>query len=174
MADQKVGLARKTKPVDGRPTVVGEVVVTVIKGEGVETRSKPTEAGDVVVRNRCPETGNEEYVVKAAKMKDRYGDPKGTPDAAGWVEYEPKGVEMRYFLLGEKDGPWSFRLPGAKPWWPRPATRSFRIQAIPRTRTALRAPRSAAPTISSRHRDHYSVRCQPCGNRRSCGVKRAL
>ena len=77
MADQKVGLAKKTKPVDGRPTVVGEVVVTVIKGEGVETRSKPTEAGDVVVRNRCPETGNEEYVVKAAKMKDRYGDPKG-------------------------------------------------------------------------------------------------
>lgn len=111
MTDQKVGLAKKTKPVDGRPTVVGEIVVTVIKGEGVETRSKPTEAGDVVVRNRCPETGNEEYVVKAAKMKDRYGDPKGKPDAAGWVEYEPKGVEMRYFVLGEKDGPWSFQAP---------------------------------------------------------------
>ncbi len=57
MADQKVGLAKKTKPVDGRPTVVGEVVVTVIKGEGVETRSKPTKAGDVVVPNAARKPG---------------------------------------------------------------------------------------------------------------------
>ncbi|MCP8938368.1 hypothetical protein NK718_07560 [Alsobacter sp. SYSU M60028] len=111
MTDQRVGVARKTKPVDGRPAKVGEVVVTVIKGEGVESRSKPAEEGDIVIRNRCPATGNEEYLVKAARMKDRYGEPKTAPDAAGWVEYEPKGAEMRYFILGDKEGPWSFKAP---------------------------------------------------------------
>lgn len=42
---------------DARPARPGEVVVTVIAGEE-ETRSKPAVAGDWVVRNRCPETGN--------------------------------------------------------------------------------------------------------------------
>lgn len=108
---QRVGMARKTKPVDGRPALAGEVVTTVIKGDGVETRSKPAEAGDVVVRNRCPETGNEEYLVKAAKMKDRYGDPVGAPAADGWVGYIPKGVELRFFRVAETDGPLAFQAP---------------------------------------------------------------
>ena len=50
-----------TKPVDARPARPGEIVVTLIKDEGHETRSRPAEAGDMVVRNRCPETGNEAY-----------------------------------------------------------------------------------------------------------------
>ena len=108
---QRVGVARKTKPVDGRPAVAGEVVTTVIKGDGVETRSKPAEAGDVVVRNRCPETGNEEYLVKAAKMKDRYGEAVGGPAANGWVGYVPKGVELRFFRVTEADGPLGFQAP---------------------------------------------------------------
>ena len=33
------GLARKTKPVDVRPAKPGEVIVTMIKGEGKETQS---------------------------------------------------------------------------------------------------------------------------------------
>ena len=63
--DGRTGVARKTKPVDARPAVDGEVIVTVIKSEGVETTSKPASTGDWVVRNRCPETGNEEYLVSA-------------------------------------------------------------------------------------------------------------
>ena len=48
-----------TKPVDVRPAEAGEVVVTIIKGEGKETESPPAKPGDMVVRNRGPETGNE-------------------------------------------------------------------------------------------------------------------
>ena len=51
------GLARKTKIVDARDARPDEVVVTVIKGEGKETQSPPAKAGDMVVRNRCAETG---------------------------------------------------------------------------------------------------------------------
>jgi len=40
VAQHRVGIARKTKPVDARPAKPGEIVVTVIKGEGVETRSR--------------------------------------------------------------------------------------------------------------------------------------
>jgi hypothetical protein len=55
------GLARKTKPVDVRPAKPGEVVVTVIKGEGRETQSPPAKSGDMVVRNRCPELGTNRF-----------------------------------------------------------------------------------------------------------------
>jgi hypothetical protein len=58
----RVGTARKTRPVDARPARPGEIVVTRIEGEGEETRSRPAAAGDMVVRNRCPETGNEAYL----------------------------------------------------------------------------------------------------------------
>ena len=39
------GLAEKTRPVDARSAVTGEVVVTVIRSEGVETKSKPAGVG---------------------------------------------------------------------------------------------------------------------------------
>src|SRR4051812_9704213 len=61
--EAKVGIARKTKPVDARPAVPGERVVTIIANEGKETQSPAAKAGDMVVRNRCPETGNEEILV---------------------------------------------------------------------------------------------------------------
>ena len=53
-ADQngRTGLARKTKPVDARPATPGEIIVTVIAGEGVETRSKPAEDRD------CPSSND--------------------------------------------------------------------------------------------------------------------
>ncbi len=110
-AEHRVGLAAKTRAVDGRPALVGEIIVTLIKGESVETRSKPAEAGDLVVRNRCPESGNEEYLVKANRVGDRYGAPTGAADAGGWREYAPKGVEMRYFTLATTEGPWNFTAP---------------------------------------------------------------
>src|SRR5262245_48515248 len=53
------GLAHKSKLVDARSAKLGEIIVTTIKGEGKETQSPPAESGDMVVRNRCHETGDE-------------------------------------------------------------------------------------------------------------------
>ena len=116
----QTGIARKTRPVDARPAVPGEVVVTVIAGEGVETRSKPAEAGDWVVRNRCPATGNEEILVKAAKFPDRYGDPLSAPDAAGWRTFAPRGGDMGYLILPEGWGAFTFDAPWGEPMVARP------------------------------------------------------
>ena len=73
------GLARKTRTVDVRPSKPGEVIVTTIKGEGKETQSAPAKPGDMVVRNRCAETGNEEILVAAANFAKRYEGPIGAP-----------------------------------------------------------------------------------------------
>jgi hypothetical protein len=109
--DGRVGTARKTKPVDVRPAEPGEVVVTVIAGEGKETESPPAVAGDMVVRNRCPETGNEEILVSAAKFAQRHEGPIGAAGADGWLPYRPRGVEMLYFVLRPDEGPFSFTAP---------------------------------------------------------------
>ncbi|MDI6026415.1 hypothetical protein QBK99_09465 [Corticibacterium sp. UT-5YL-CI-8] len=105
------GIAHKTKAVDARPAVPGEVIVTIIKGEGVETKSKPAEAGDWVVRNRCPETGNEEILVKAAKFPTRYGEPQSEPDAQGYRAFNPKGGDMGYFVVSKEIGDFTFTAP---------------------------------------------------------------
>ena len=65
------GLAHKTKPVDVRPATPGEVIVTMINQEK-ETQSPPAQTGDIVVRNRCPETGHEQILVSAASFSRRY------------------------------------------------------------------------------------------------------
>ncbi|WP_284778377.1 hypothetical protein [Agrobacterium sp. lyk4-40-TYG-31] len=105
------GVARKTKLVDARPASLGEIVITFIKGQGVETRSKPAEDGDWVVRNRCEETGNEEILVKARNFPTRYGEPLSEADAAGYRTFEPKGGNMRYFIVSDEIGPFNFRAP---------------------------------------------------------------
>jgi hypothetical protein len=110
-AQKLTGIARKTKDVDARPAVAGEVIVTMIKGEGVETKSKPAEAGDWVVRNRCPETGNEEILVKAAKFPQRYGEAQSPADAKGYSAFKPLGSEMNYFIVSEKTGAFTFTAP---------------------------------------------------------------
>jgi hypothetical protein len=107
----RAGMAEKTKLVDARPAAVGEVVVTMIKAEGVETKSKPAEAGDMVVRNRCPETGNEEYLVKAANFARRYGPAPGDADKDGWRAFQPKGVPTRFVVLKASEGPYAFKAP---------------------------------------------------------------
>ena len=76
----RAGLARKTKPVDVRPAKQGEVIITIIAGEGNETQSPPAGAGDMVVRNLCPETGNEQILVAAATFADRYEGPIAAAD----------------------------------------------------------------------------------------------
>lgn len=105
-----VGVARKTKDVDARPASPGEIVITYIRGQGVETRSKPAE-GDWVVRNRCEETGNEEILVKKRNFSDRYGEPLSQADAAGYRAFKPKGSEMNYFIVTDEIGPFNFRAP---------------------------------------------------------------
>jgi hypothetical protein len=104
------GLAHKTKPVDVRPAAPGEIVVTMIKGEGKETQSPPAKPGDMVVRNRCPETGNEEILVAAAAFARRYEGPIGAA-ADGWLPYRPRGVRMRFVVVAEQDGAFAFIAP---------------------------------------------------------------
>jgi hypothetical protein len=58
--------ARPSSSTRDRPT--REIIVTAIKGEGKETQSPPAKQGDWVVRNRCPETGNEQYLVTADRF----------------------------------------------------------------------------------------------------------
>jgi hypothetical protein len=118
--ESRVGIARKTMPVDARPAQPGEVVVTLIAGEGKETQSPPAQAGDMVVRNRCAATGNEEILVEAAKFSQRYDGPTGPADAAGWRDYRPRGVEMRYMIVREADGAFTFTAPWGEPMLARP------------------------------------------------------
>src|SRR5688572_26596263 len=103
--------ARKTKLVDARPAKPGEVIVTVIAGEGKETTSKPAAAGDQVVRNRCPQTGNEQYLVAAAKFTGKYEATGKPADKDGWQEYRPLGSDMRVLLLDAGTPPFTFTAP---------------------------------------------------------------
>lgn len=107
----KVGVARKTKAIDARAALPREIIVTVIAGEGKETQSRPAEAGDMVVRNRCPETGNEQYLVSAKKFATRYKGPHGKPDADGWSEYQPVSPKMHYFIVDQTEGDFVFIAP---------------------------------------------------------------
>jgi hypothetical protein len=127
----KSGIAHKTKPVDARPAVAGEVVVTIIKGEGVETKSKPAEAGDWVVRNRCPETGNEEILVKAAKFPTRYGEPQSEPDAQGYRTFAPKGDDMGYFIVSAELGEFTFKAPWGEQMVARPGDAIVQVPSDP-------------------------------------------
>ena len=119
-SEGRVGVAQKNKFVDARPAQKGEIVITVIAGEGEETRSKPAEAGDWVVRNRCPETGNEQYLVKATKFAGLYEGPLSEPDAGGWRPFRPQGGKMRYFLVGSGEGTFRFTAPWGEQMIARP------------------------------------------------------
>ena len=129
--DGSAGVARKTRPVDARPAAPGEVIVTVIEGEGVETTSRPAEAGDWVVRNRCPETGNEEYLVAAAKFPARYGQAQSEADAAGYQTFVPKGVEMGYFIVPPSEGDFTFTAPWGEAMVARPGDAIVQSPADP-------------------------------------------
>lgn len=107
----RVGLARKTQQVDARRAAPGEVVVTSIAREGKETQSRPALEGDMVVRNRCEPTGNEEYLVSAGTFPERYEGPLGPEDEDGWRPYRPLGPDMRYLLVRPEDGAFSFKAP---------------------------------------------------------------
>jgi len=120
-AQQKTGFARKTRLVEVRPAVPGEVIRTVIAGEGIETVSSPAKEGDMVVRNLCPATGNEEILVSAQKFETRYegpladgGQPMSDQSMGGeavWSTYRPLGVEMAYFIIPPSMGSFVFLGP---------------------------------------------------------------
>ena len=116
----RVGVARKSRPVDVRPAVPGEIIVTIIAGEGRETQSRPAVPGDKVVRNRCPATGNEEYLVGADTFAERYQGPSGPADAEGWRPYLPRGPLMYYMRVRPTDGSFSFTAPWGEAMVARP------------------------------------------------------
>ena len=118
--DGRVGVARKTKLVDARPAAAGEIVVTVIAGEGQETQSQPAEVGDRVVRNRCEASGHEQYLVSAGKFAERYEGPLEPADRDGWAPYRPCGVEMLYVLVRDQDGSFRFTAPWGEAMVARP------------------------------------------------------
>jgi hypothetical protein len=106
-----VGRARKTRLVDARQARPGEIVVTVIAGEGKETQSRPAERGDWVVRNRCPETGNEQYLVDRAKFGERYELTGRPPGPEGWREARPLGKVVHFFRVTDGPGRFNFTAP---------------------------------------------------------------
>lgn len=114
------GLARKTQIVDVRPARPGEVIVTIIAGEGKETQSKPAQPGDMVVRNRCPQTGNEVILVAAATFAARYEGPAGPQAADGWSPYRPKGVPMRFVVVQDNESEFRFTAPWGETMVARP------------------------------------------------------
>ena len=115
LVDGKTGTARKTKLVDARPAKVGEIIVTAIKGEGKETQSPPAKKGDWVVRNRCPETGNEQYLVTADRFTDRYRMTGAPVSAHGWREYRLIGRSVRFHVLPPGTAPFTFVAPWGEP-----------------------------------------------------------
>ncbi len=113
--DGRVGWARKASPVDARPARPGEIVVTVIRGEGVETRSQPAREGDWVVRSRCAETGNEEYLVGAASFARKYSAGSVAGSTGPWREFRPDGGRVRFARVRPEDGSFSFVAPWGEP-----------------------------------------------------------
>lgn len=110
------GIAIKTKPVLARPAKEGEIITTTIKGEGIETISAPANIGDWVVQNICPETGNEEILVKKDKFIQRYeqADVNKVDVSISTKEYHsyiPKGVEMNYFIIPKLSSPFVMQAP---------------------------------------------------------------
>ncbi|WP_238795201.1 hypothetical protein [Proteus terrae] len=110
------GVAIKTKPVLARAAKEGEIITTIIKGEGVETVSEPAKVGDWVVQNICPETGNEEILVRKAKFAQRYNPAeKSEINLASYPsDYQPfipQGIEMNYFIVPESTPTFAMKAP---------------------------------------------------------------
>lgn len=111
----RFGIARKVQPVDARPAEPGEVIVTMIAGQGKETQSRTAVAGDMVVRSRNRETGNEMYLVSPKTFAERYEGPLGEADAAGWQAFRPKGREVQFFIVEAAEGAFTFKAPWGEP-----------------------------------------------------------
>jgi len=111
------GAPDKPSPVRLRPTSRALQLPARRPPGSCEDREGPPVAvesdlsGDMVVRNRCPETGNEQILVRAATFAQRYEGPVGPPDRDGWLPYRPRGVQMRFVVVSEHDGSFDFIAP---------------------------------------------------------------
>jgi hypothetical protein len=107
-AKGQLGTARRTKSVDAREAHPGEVVVTAIKGEGTASQSRPARHGDWVVRNRCPETGNEQYLVAGISFGERFRQTGAPISAHGWREYRPVGSLVQFLVVPADTPPFRY------------------------------------------------------------------
>ena len=107
-AKGQLGTARRTKSVDAREAHPGEVVVTAIKGEGTSSQSRPARHGDWVVRNRCPETGNEQYLVAGISFGERFRQTGAPISAHGWREYRPVGSLVQFLVVPADTPPFRY------------------------------------------------------------------
>ncbi len=114
------GLAAKTRAVDARRAEPGEVIETHIAGEGLETRSAPARPGDMVVRNRCEATGNEEFLLSADVFVRKYSGPTGVSAQEGWQEYSPVSEPVRFVYVPAMQAAFSFMAPWDEPMVARP------------------------------------------------------
>ena len=96
--------------------------MTVIAGEGEETRSKPAEVGDWVIRNRCPVTGDDQSLVKAANSANatpaRRASPM-PPAVAASSRPAPAGAGQS-FTVGPDEGAFTFTAPWGEAMVARP------------------------------------------------------
>ena len=60
-----------------------------------------------------------------------YEGPIGAADAAGWEPYRPRGGEMRYFVVRDADGAFTFTAPWGGPMAARPGDAIVRNPADP-------------------------------------------
>jgi hypothetical protein len=95
----------------------------------------------MVVRNRCPETGNEQFLVSAASFLQRYEGPIGATDADGWLPYRPRGVLMRFVAVTEQDGSFNFIAPWGERMVARPG--DLIVQDIKNPRDTYRVAEAA-------------------------------
>ena len=79
----------------------------------------------------CPASGNEEYLVKAAGLSTRYEGPLAQADADGWQPYQPKGIELRFFIVNEAEGSFTFIAPWGEAMVARPGDAIVRNPADP-------------------------------------------
>jgi hypothetical protein len=109
IAAHRVGRAQKIGVVDARPARDGEIVVSIIAGEGLETTSRPAQLGDWVVRSRFAQTGFEEQLVDGAVFATRYSELDGTKDEAGFTRFTARFDPVLFCRVQEADGEFALR-----------------------------------------------------------------
>ena len=146
--DGRVGLARKTEPVDVRAAQPGEVVVTVIAGEGKERKVRrrsratwwcATAARRPATRRSWSAPPSSPSATRAARAADAPAGSRTARAASRWP------ISSCAPPMARSPSP----RPGASRWWRALATRSCAIRATRRTPIGSPPPRSRAPTSSA-------------------------
>ena len=108
----RVGLARKTRPVEVCPVQSGEVVVTVVAGEArrrkVRRRSRATWWCATAARRRATRRSWSAPPSSPSATRVRSGRPMAPAGS-------PRGIEMDYFVVRAADGTFTFTAPRGEP-----------------------------------------------------------